>query len=155
MFPETPENIADQKVKVVKRCIKESLKDPEFIQFVRNAFGGTKTRDIIRVLWNYQNKFLFIQEPGANDYCKHAIEFAKEGKGDCEDFTVFNSSVLTLFGITHRIRVMDTRGEGYYTHILLYVLDPIYRRWSPFDGTYRIRGLGGEPIHKKTRMYII
>lgn len=153
---ESPEQIADRKVQVVKRCIRESVIDPEFVSYVRSAFEGAKQQTIIPLLWKFQKNFLFIPEQAAIDYCKHAIEFAKQGRGDCEDFVVFNSSVLTLFGIKHRLKVMDTKGGGYYTHILLEVFDPIRRRWLPFDGTYRKRGLGGQPRHQlKIRTYKI
>lgn len=153
MIPNDPERIADNKVSVVKRCILESMNDPQFQMYVKKAFEGAKPKTIIRLLWNYQNKFLFIPEHKSKDYCQHALEFAKRGQGDCEDFVVYNGSILKQFSIRYRIKVMDTKGAGYYTHILLEVFDPVKRRWISFDGTYRREGLGGQPRHTKVRVY--
>lgn len=151
-----PERIAQYKVGWVRKTISESVKDLQFQSLVETKFHNVPRENIIGKLWEWQSKFLFIQEPKGKDYVKHAIEFVHDARGDCEDFVVFNASVLKLLGIPVRIRVTDTKGKGYYTHIMIQYKPGPLRLWVNFDGTYRKGGCGGEPpILGKTRSFSI
>jgi hypothetical protein len=151
-----PERIAQYKVGWVKRAIAESIKDLQFRSLVETKFHNVPKENIIGKLWDWQSKFLFVQEPRGKDYVKHAIEFVRDAQGDCEDFVVFNASVLKLLGIPVRIRVTDTKGKGYYTHITIQYKPGAFRPWITFDGTYRKQGCGGEPpVFRKQRSFRI
>ena len=140
----TPKQIADFKVSIVKRCIRESVADPVFKALVRKDFGTVPRQGAVNHLWLYMQRFEFVPEQ-RGDYCKHAIEFYHDGFGDCEDFVVFEVSVLIILGYKPVIKVYDTEGLGYYKHVVLEVFNPAMGRQVVFDGTYRVQGLGGEP----------
>lgn len=143
MLPD-PVKIINKKIVFVKRLVTESVTDPEFRNLVEAKFSGIPQSSYLGVLWIWQNSFRFIQESNGVDYAKHAIEFVRDGYGDCEDFTVFNATVMRLLGIPYRVRVTDTKGQGYFTHIMIEIRDRS-GKWVPFDGTFRRRGIGGEP----------
>lgn len=151
---DTPESIADGKLYYIRKCINDTLNDEQFLIYIRNIFKNVKTNNIVQYLWNYQSNFRFIPENNG-DYCKDGMEFLKSKFGDCEDFVVFNSSILKLYGVRFRIKVTDTFNTGYYTHILIQYYDILKQNRVSFDGTYRIKGIGGEPISYKSRYYYI
>lgn len=149
----SPEDIADHKVRIIKQCIRETTRNPEFRNKIIQLFPDANFSNIVQKLWQFQYSLIFSPEQGKGDYCKDGLELLRDRHGDCEDFSVFNSAVLHIFGVQHRIKVMDTRGKGYYTHILLEYYNPRAMQWRPFDGTYRTKGLGGEPKHGKQKRY--
>jgi hypothetical protein len=148
--------IANYKVGVIKRCIRESIKDPEFVKLVRRIFTNVPRQQVVDYLWMYMSKFGFVQEINT-DYCKHAMEFYQDKSGDCEDFVVFEASALILMGYKPIIKVYDTEGLGYYKHVVLEVFSPKAKKIITFDGTYRVEGLGGKPpiVGNKIRRYRI
>lgn len=148
----TAETIVNKKVAIVKKCIKTSLRSVKLRMFVRANFRDVSPGDYIRKLWQLQSQFRFIPE-NKGDYCQDVDEFLTKGYGDCEDFAVLNTCIAKLLGIPSRIKVTETKGNGYYTHIYIEVYDPRTLRYIPFDGTYRIKGIGGEPSYRKFRIY--
>lgn len=148
-------DIIKYKVYWIRRAIKESIKDPYFVNLIETKFSQVPISNIVGKLWEWQNKFLFLKEPRGKDYVKHAMEFVRDGKGDCEDFVVFNASILKLFRIPIRIRVTDTKGMGYFTHILIQYRDINTGQWINFDGTYRKKGVGGEPVFYQSKHFSI
>jgi transglutaminase-like putative cysteine protease len=151
----TPDSIADRKLSYIKRCISDTVNSPEFVMYLRNIFKNVRHGDVVQFLWKYNSNIRFVTENDGGDYCKDGIEFLKSKYGDCEDFTIFNMSVFRLYGIKSRIKVTDTFGQGYFTHILPQYYDYRIMRWMSFDGTYRIKGIGGEPLHYKEKFYYV
>jgi len=141
------EHIVNYKLNIVKKCIKDSIQNSNFKYYIKNYFKDVDPKYYILKLWKMQSNFRFLPESKYKDYCKDAMEFLTSGYGDCEDFTVFNASILQLLGIKYKIKVTNTLNKGYYSHILLIVFNKYNNKWLPFDGTYRIKGLGGEPKH--------
>lgn len=151
-----PNNIVNYKVSWIKKAIRESVRDVTFVELVETIFSQVPRNNVVGKLWEWQNKFLFIKEPRGRDYVKHAMEFVRDGRGDCEDFVVFNSTILKLFGFPVRIRVTDTKGMGYFTHILIQYKDTKTGQWVNFDGTYRKKGIGGEPVfYRKFKHFVV
>lgn len=149
----TPESIADNKLYYVRKCINDTINNQQFVIYINNIFKAVNINNLIPFLWKYQNNFRFVIEFNGEDYCKDGLEFLTSHFGDCDDFTVFNASILKLYGIRYRIKVTDTFNQGYYTHILVQYYDSTKGRWTSIDGTYRLEGLGGEPRHYKERYY--
>jgi len=150
----TPESIADNKLKLIKKCLYDTVNSSEFRMHLANIFAGIRHADLVRFIWNFNHKIRFIIEP-SGDYCKDGLELLKTGFGDCEDFTVFNAAIFNIYKIPYRIKVTDTFGGGYFTHILVQYYDQNIKRWISFDGTYRLKGIGGEPMFHKERFYYI
>lgn len=152
-----PNDIVNYKIRWIIKAIKESVRDPVFVELIETKFSPVPINNIVGKLWEWQNKFLFIKEPKGEDYVKHAMEFAQDGRGDCEDFVVFNAAILKLFGIPVRIRVTDTMGKGYFTHTLIQYKNRQTGKWINFDGTYRKKGIGGEPefYNNKYKHFIV
>lgn len=140
-----PNDIVSYKVKWIKRAVNDSVRDHNFIELIESKFNRVPINNVVGKLWEWQKSFRFIPEPKGQDYVKDAMEFIGDGQGDCEDFVVFNASILKLFGVPVRIKVTDTIGSGYFTHILIQYKDSSNGQWVSFDGTYRIKGIGGEP----------
>jgi len=150
-----PDSIADRKLVFIKKCIKDTVQNSDFRMYLCNIFKNVRHTDIVKFLWKYNSTIRFVTENDGGDYCKDGLELLKSKFGDCEDFTVFNISIFKIYDIKCRIKVTDTYGQGYFTHILAQYYDSRIMNWVSFDGTYRVKGIGGEPVHTKEKFYYV
>lgn len=132
-------------IATMNRLESESLKDKNFLDFVKNTFE--KKDDILTIYivhnWIY-NHFTYVDDDYDETIVSPRVEFQLR-KGDCDDYALFTKTVLKALGIDTRYILLG-KEKNVFSHIAVaYKIKDVY---IYIDST--IRKLGVLPKRYKS-----
>lgn len=106
-----------QALDVIRRVAKLSAEEPEIIHIAQCFANYSNNWELANNLANFAYKSAYF-EPDTNDNqrVKSSVRILRDGKTNCVGYSTLISSILTVLGVPHTLRLVDTNGKG-FSHI--------------------------------------
>jgi predicted transglutaminase-like cysteine proteinase len=123
-------------VPLIKRIVARTLYQTKKLAARLKASTVAQT---VRNNYNFVFKHIQYQkDPAGKEQVRSPRRLVYDGKGDCDCFVTFLSSLLTNQGISHKLRVTKYNGSSEYSHIYIIVptgsgyitLDPVVHQFN-------------------------
>jgi transglutaminase-like putative cysteine protease len=148
-----PFNGLAAKIKFIKHCYRESLRDPRLRQLVEELAGrGDRLTQAKRLYKGLVDRFAYLPDPVGVELTKspsvmlNELGYRKQFSGDCDDAACMSYAALQAMGLPAKLRVVWFEGSDQPRHI--YTVADIMGRDIPFDIANK-HGFGAEPEYTK------
>lgn len=91
---------------------------------IAKILKGKDVKDTLRNIWNfvYQHIQYRLDDDGTEQLRTPARTWADRQRGvDCDDYSIFISTILLNLGIPHSLRLAEYKSKGFFQHIYLIV----------------------------------
>lgn len=108
-----------QTLKLVQQVVLSTLVQTEKLA---PELRGATLEETCRNVWNfiYQHVQYHLDEPGEEQVRQPARSWADRKRGvDCEDYSVFISSILLNLGIPHKLRISAYKGSWQHIYVIV------------------------------------
>lgn len=106
-----------------------ALNDKDFVAWVRSNFKRQCGTCLLKDIWDYiQNNFEYMED-SYDEVVISPVWMLKIKKGDCDDFSLFIHTILTIMGISCRYILLGKTRQ--YTHVAVHSMGMIIDGANP------------------------
>jgi hypothetical protein len=120
VFSET--QLLNETLAQMKIIEQENIMNFAFVHWCKKMFGGFSLTELPKEVWRYVSNNFVYQDDEADENLTSPKWLVMTKRGDCDDFSLFIKTVLSVFGIKSNYLLAGKNDEG-FSHILIFLPD--------------------------------